>query len=131
MQLTPEESAFIKQLITLRKRKEERLQIQWNNLDEEQINCKKKRQDAYQLWSESRELLVISDQPQQPLSRNELNQLLSEKHSQYAQERSRAEKIDYWDKRVEQLNIEKAELIRQKAVLIKGQEKLKGVLYEQ
>ncbi|NOH73267.1 hypothetical protein F0225_18280 [Vibrio pectenicida] len=130
MLLTPEENTFIKQLIALRKRKEERLQIRWNKLDEEQINCKNERQIAYQLWSESRELLVISEHPQQPLSRNELNQLLSDRRSQYAQERARAEKIDYWDRRVEQLDTEKAELVRQKSVLIKGQEKLKGVLNE-
>ncbi|GLT18649.1 hypothetical protein GCM10007938_24300 [Vibrio zhanjiangensis] len=131
MILTRQEKLFIRQLIALRKRKEEKLQAQWKTLDEEQNNCREERILAYQLWNESRAVLVASNADDKLLTRNELTQLISDKRSQYLQERSRAESIDYWDKRVEQIEHQKAELTRQKAILIRGQEKLKGVLDEQ
>ncbi|WP_341660794.1 hypothetical protein [Vibrio sp.] len=131
MVLTPEESIFIRQLIAVRKRKEEKLLAQWRKLDDEQRQVLAERELAYQLWSESREILVDSKLDGNLLTRSELNQLLTDKRSQYAQERARAESIDYLDKRIEQIECEKAELIRQKISLVKGQEKLKGVLDEQ
>ncbi|MCG7490129.1 hypothetical protein MHN79_11560 [Vibrio sp. Of14-4] len=131
MILTAKEASFIRQLISIRKRKEEKLLAQWRKLDEEQNKVKAERIQVYQLWSESRAALVDSEVNDNLLTRNELNQLVSDKHSQYTQERSKAESIIYLDKRIAQIECEKAELIRQKALLIRGQEKLKGVLNEQ
>ena len=131
MVLTAKETSFIRQLISIRKRKEEKLLAQWRRLDEEQNKVKAERIQVYQLWSESRATLVDSEVNDNLLTRNELNQLVSDKRSQYAQERAKAESIIYLDKRIEQIECEKAELIRQKMSLVKGQEKLKGVLDEQ
>lgn len=131
MVLTDKETSFIRQLISIRKRKEEKLLAQWRKLDEEQNKVKAERIQVYQLWSESRATLVDSEVNDNLLTRNELNQLVSDKRSQYAQERAKAESIIYLDKRIEQIECEKAELIRQKISLVKGQEKLKGVLDEQ
>ncbi|WP_114785712.1 hypothetical protein [Vibrio tetraodonis] len=131
MVLTAKETSFIRQLISIRKRKEEKLLAQWRRLDEEQNKVKAERIQVYQLWSESRATLVDSEVNDNLLTRNELNQLVSDKRSQYAQERAKAESIIYLDKRIEQIECEKAELIRQKISLVKGQEKLKGVLDEQ
>ena len=131
MVLTDKETSFIRQLISIRKRKEEKLLAQWRMLDEEQNKVKAERIQVYQLWSESRATLVDSEVNDNLLTRNELNQLVSDKRSQYAQERAKAESIIYLDKRIEQIECEKAELIRQKISLVKGQEKLKGVLDEQ
>ena len=131
MVLTPEESIFIRQLIAVRKRKEEKLLALWRKLDDEQRQVLKERELAYQLWSESREILVDSKLDDNLLTRSELNQLLTDKRNQYAQERAKAESIDYLDKRIKQIECEKAELIRQKISLVKGQEKFKGVLDEQ
>ena len=131
MVLTAKETSFIRQLISIRKRKEEKLLAQWRKLDEEQNKVKAERIQVYQLWSESRATLVDSEVNDNLLTRNELNQLVSDKRSQYAQERAKAESIIYLDKRIEQIECEKAELIRQKISLVKGQEKLKGVLDEQ
>ncbi|MYM58543.1 hypothetical protein GTG28_04835 [Vibrio sp. OCN044] len=131
MVLTDKETSFIRQLISIRKRKEEKLLAQWRKLDEEQNKVKAERIQVYQLWSESRATLVDSEVNDNLLTRNELNQLVSDKRSQYTQERSKAESITYLDKRIAQIECEKTELIRQKALLIRGQEKLKGVLNEQ
>lgn len=131
MVITRQEQIFIKQLIALRERKEEKLQAQWRTLVEEQNNCRKERQLAYLLWSVSRAVLVELKLDDILLTRNELTQLVSDKRSQYEQERARAESIDYWDKRVAQIEHQKAELTRQKTVLIRGKEKLKRFLYDQ
>ncbi|CAM3676326.1 hypothetical protein [Vibrio aquimaris] len=131
MALTVKETSFIRQLISIRKRKEEKLAAQWRKLDEEQNKVQAERIQVYQLWSESRAALVDSEVNDNLLTRNELNQLVSDKRSQYAQERAKAESIIYLDNRIDQIEREKTELIRQKTLLIRGQEKLKGVLNEQ
>ena len=117
MVLTDKETSFIRQLISIRKRNgstEEKLLAQWRKLDEEQNMVKAERVQVYQLWSESRAALVDSEVNDNLLTRNELNQLVSDKRSQYTQERSRAESIIYLDKRIAQIECEKTELIRQK-----------------
>ena len=94
MVLTDKETSFIRQLISVRKRKEETASSV-RKLDEEQNKVKAERIQVYQLWSESRAALVDSEVNDNLLTRNELSQLVSHKRSQYTQERSKAESIIY------------------------------------
>ncbi|ANW22932.1 hypothetical protein HRJ45_13410 [Vibrio coralliilyticus] len=130
MALSSQEIDLIEQLLHVRKRKEERLQAQWNQLNEQQDICKHEKQRSYQEWLISREALTNPLQTEDVMDRSQLNQLLGEKRSQYIEERSKADSVEDWHKRIEQLEREKSELWSQKTKLIRGQEKLKEVLDE-
>lgn len=130
MALSSQEIDLIEQLLHVRKRKEERLQAQWNQLNEQQDKCKHEKQRSYQEWLISREALTNPLQTEDVMGRSQLNQLLGEKRSQYIEERSKADSVEDWHKRIEQLEREKSELWSQKIKLIKGQEKLREVLDE-
>ncbi|AIU66845.1 hypothetical protein TW78_16130 [Vibrio coralliilyticus] len=130
MALSSQEIDLIEQLLHVRKRKEERLQAQWNQLNEQQDKCKHEKQRSYQEWLISREALTNPLQTEDVMDRSQLNQLLGEKRSQYIEERSKADSVEDWHKRIEQLEREKSELWSQKTKLIRGQEKLKEVLDE-
>ncbi|NOH54245.1 hypothetical protein F0266_15000 [Vibrio coralliilyticus] len=130
MALSSQEIDLIEQLLHVRKRKEERLQAQWNQLNEQQNKCKHEKQRSYQEWLISREALTNPLQTEDVMDRSQLNQLLGEKRSQYIEERSKADSVEDWHKRIEQLEREKSELWSQKTKLIRGQEKLKEVLDE-
>ncbi|WFB46695.1 hypothetical protein [Vibrio coralliilyticus] len=130
MALSSQEIDLIEQLLHVRKRKEERLQAQWNQLNEQQDKCKHEKQRSYQEWLVSREALANPLQTEGVMDRSQLNQLLGEKRSQYIEERSKADSVEDWHKRIEQLEREKSELWSQKTKLIRGQEKLKEVLDE-
>lgn len=130
MALSSQEIDLIEQLLHVRKRKEERLQAQWNQLNEQQDKCKHEKQRSYQEWLLSREALTNPLQTEDVMDRSQLNQLLGEKRSQYIEERSKADSVEDWHKRIEQLEREKSELWSQKTKLIRGQEKLKEVLDE-
>ncbi|AXN30435.1 hypothetical protein [Vibrio coralliilyticus] len=130
MALSSQEIDLIEQLLHVRKRKEERLQAQWNQLNEQQDICKHEKQRSYQEWLVSREALTNPLQTGDVMDRSQLNQLLGEKRSQYIEERSKADSVQDWHKRIEQLEREKSELWSQKTKLIIGQEKLKEVLDE-
>ena len=58
MALSSQEIDLIEQLLHVRKRKEERLQAQWNQLNEQQDKCKHEKQRSYQEWLISREALT-------------------------------------------------------------------------
>ena len=58
MALSSQEIDLIEQLLHVRKRKEERLQAQWNQLNEQQDICKHEKQRSYQEWLVSREALT-------------------------------------------------------------------------
>ncbi|WP_099609301.1 hypothetical protein [Vibrio coralliilyticus] len=130
MALSSQEIDLIEQLLHVRKRKEERLQAQWVQLNEQQDICKHEKQRSYQEWLISREALTNPLQTEDVMDRSQLNQLLGEKRSQYIEERSKADSVEDWHKRIEQLEREKSELWSQKTKLIRGQEKLKEVLDE-
>ncbi|NOI29529.1 hypothetical protein [Vibrio coralliilyticus] len=130
MALSSQEIDLIEQLLHVRKRKEERLQAQWNQLNEQQDICKHEKQRSYQEWLVSREALTNPLQTEDVMDRSQLNQLLGEKRSQYIEERSKADSVQDWHKRIEQLEREKSELWSQKTKLIIGQEKLREVLDE-
>ena len=130
MALSSQEIDLIEQLLHVRKRKEERLQAQWNQLNEQQDICKHEKQRSYQEWLVSREALTNPLQTGDVMDRSQLNQLLGEKRSQYIEERSKADSVQDWHKRIEQLEREKSELWSQKTKLIIGQEKLREVLDE-
>ncbi|NRF31605.1 hypothetical protein [Vibrio coralliilyticus] len=130
MALSSQEIDLIEQLLHVRKRKEERLQAQWNQLNEQQDKYKHEKQRSYQEWLISREALTNPLQTEDVMDRSQLNQLLGEKRSQYIEERSKADSVEDWHKRIEQLEREKSELWSQKTKLIRGQEKLKEVLDE-
>ncbi|WP_100207357.1 hypothetical protein [Vibrio coralliilyticus] len=130
MALSSQEIDLIEQLLHVRKRKEERLQAQWNQLNEQQDKCKHEKQRSYYEWLVSREALTNPLQTEDVMDRSQLNQLLGEKRSQYIEERSKADSVEDWHKRIEQLEREKSELWSQKIKLIKGQEKLREVLDE-
>ncbi|NOH63187.1 hypothetical protein [Vibrio sp. RE88] len=130
MALSSQEIDLIEQLLHVRKRKEERLQAQWNQLNEQQDKYKHEKQRSYQEWLVSREALTKPLQTEDVMGRSQLNQLLGEKRSQYIEERSKADSVEDWHKRIEQLEREKSELWSQKTKLIRGQEKLKEVLDE-
>ncbi|NOI57366.1 hypothetical protein CKA27_11275 [Vibrio coralliilyticus] len=130
MALSSQEIDLIEQLLHVRKRKEERLQAQWNQLNEQQDKCKHEKQRSYHEWLVSREALTNPLQTEDVMDRSQLNQLLGEKRSQYIEERSKADSVEDWHKRIEQLEREKSELWSQKTKLIRGQEKLKEVLDE-
>nr|WP_240457130.1 hypothetical protein [Vibrio neptunius] len=117
-------------MLHVRKRKEERLQAQWNQLKAQQDECKREKQKSYQEWLVSRETLANPLQTEDVMDRRQLRQLLGERQNQYMDERSKAESVDDWHKRIEQLEREKLELWTQKTRLIRGQEKLKEVLDE-
>nr|WP_240457886.1 hypothetical protein [Vibrio neptunius] len=117
-------------MLHIRKRKEERLQAQWNQLKAQQDECQCEKQKSYQEWLVSREALANPLQTEDVMDRRQLKQLLGEKQNQYMDERSKAESVDDWHKRIEQLEREKLELWNQKTRLIRGQEKLKEVLDE-
>ncbi|MDA0116432.1 hypothetical protein [Vibrio sp. T11.5] len=130
MKLSSQDIDLIEQLLHVRKRKEERLQAQWNQLKAQQDECKREKQKSYQEWLVSREKLANPQQTEDVMDRRQLRQLLGEKQNQYMDERSKAESVDDWHKRIEQLEREKLELWTQKTRLIRGQEKLKEVLDE-
>ncbi|KJY94122.1 hypothetical protein TW84_00275 [Vibrio neptunius] len=130
MKLSSQDIDLIEQLLHVRKRKEERLQAQWNQLKAQQDECKREKQKSYQEWLVSRETLANPLQTEDVMDRRQLRQLLGEKQNQYMDERSKAESVDDWHKRIEQLEREKLELWTQKTRLIRGQEKLKEVLDE-
>ncbi|PAU38706.1 hypothetical protein CKF94_04780 [Vibrio coralliilyticus] len=130
MALSSQEIDLIEQLLHVRKRKEERLQAQWNQINEQQDICKHEKQRSYQEWLVSREALANPLQTEDVMDRSQLNQLLGEKRSQYIEERSKADSVQDWHKRIEQLEREKSELWSQKTKLIRGQEKLREVLDE-
>ncbi|MBN3492014.1 hypothetical protein [Vibrio neptunius] len=130
MKLSSQDIDLIEQLLHVRKRKEERLQAQWNQLKAQQDECKREKQKSYQEWLVSRETLANPLQTEDVMDRRQLRQLLGERQNQYMDERSKAESVDDWHKRIEQLEREKLELWTQKTRLIRGQEKLKEVLDE-
>ncbi|MER2495591.1 hypothetical protein ABS858_05795 [Vibrio neptunius] len=130
MKLSSQDIDLIEQLLHVRKRKEERLQAQWNQLKAQQDECKREKQKSYQEWLVSKETLANPLQTEDVMDRRQLKQLLGEKQNQYMDERSKAESVDDWHKRIEQLEREKLELWNQKTRLIRGQEKLKEVLDE-
>lgn len=50
MKLSSQDIDLIEQLLHVRKRKEERLQAQWNQLKAQQDECKREKQKSYQEW---------------------------------------------------------------------------------
>ncbi|MDN3610029.1 hypothetical protein ACODM8_01915 [Vibrio ostreicida] len=126
--LSDDETKILKQLLQLRKRREERVQAQWNLANEQQNQCRLEQQSAYQQWIKCREVLAQISQPQQALDRDELNSLLSERRSDYVDEREKANLVEQWQQRIEQLEQQKSTLLSQKTQLVRGQEKLKEAL---
>ena len=126
--LSDQESPVIRQLLALRKRKEERVQSQLNELRRQQVQCRQEKQRAYESWLESRTRLEETTLPSETLDRACLNRLLAAKHQLYVDERAKAALVDEWQSRIENLAQAQHELREEQASLIRGQEKLKEVL---
>jgi hypothetical protein len=126
--LSDQESPLIRQLLSLRKRKEERLQSQLNDLSRQQVTCCQEKQKAYEAWLESRVRLQETTLPSETLDRACLNRLLANKHQLYVDERAKATLVDEWQSRIEKLVQAQQKLRDEQASLIRGQEKLKEVL---
>ena len=112
----------------MRKRKEERVQSQLNELRRQQVQCRQEKQRAYESWLESRTRLEETTLPSETLDRACLNRLLAAKHQLYVDERAKAALVDEWQSRIENLAQAQHELREEQASLIRGQEKLKEVL---
>ena len=126
--LSDQESPLIRQLLALRKRKEERVQSQLNELRRQQLQCCQEKQRAYESWLESRTRIEETTLPSETLDRACLNRLLAAKHQLYVDERSKAALVGEWQSRIENLAQAQHDLREEQASLIRGQEKLKEVL---
>tara|TARA_B100001057_G_C22529234_1_gene825128 strand:+ start:57 stop:449 length:393 start_codon:yes stop_codon:yes gene_type:complete len=126
--LSDQEIPLIRQLLALRKRKEERVQSHLNELRRQQVQCRQEKQRAYEYWLESRTRLEETTLPSETLDRACLNRLLAAKHQMYVDERAKAALVDEWQSRIENLAQAQHELREEQASLIRGQEKLKEVL---
>lgn len=122
------ERVVIKRLLQIRQQREISLQSQWQQIEREQqalqATLAELEQQRMKLWHD----LATPSLPNETISRDQLALFKQSMREVYLAERALKERIDQLRETIVELECQKAQLAKQRLLMIKNQEKLKEVL---
>ena len=122
------ERVVIKRLLQIRQQREISLQSQWQQIEREQqalqTTLAELEQQRMKLWHD----LATPSLPNETISRDQLALFKQSMREVYLAERALKERIAQLRETIVELECQKAQLAKQRLLMIKNQEKLKEVM---
>ncbi|HGJ5856331.1 hypothetical protein QE197_01440 [Arsenophonus nasoniae] len=122
------ERVVIKRLLQIRQQREISLQSQWQQIEREQqalqATLAELEQQRMKLWHD----LATPSLPNETISRDQLALFKQSMREVYLAERALKERIAQLRETIVELECQKAQLAKQRLLMIKNQEKLKEVM---